>query len=77
MARAAAQARRVGARRALDEHVERAPDEALRALARAPLDDLDEPLHALDLDLVRHVASGSVAASVPRRGEKTNVKAPS
>ena len=76
MARAAAQPRRVGARRALDEHVERAPDEALRALPRAPLDDLDEPLHPLDLDLVRDLV-GNVAASVPRRGEKMNVKAPS
>ena len=46
--------RRVGARRPLDEHLERAPDEALRALAGAPLDDLDEALHALDLLLVRH-----------------------
>ena len=47
--RAAAQARRVVARGALDEHVERAADEALGALAGAALDDLDEPLHALDL----------------------------
>src|SRR5204862_116546 len=35
VADATAQARRVGARGALDEHVERAPDEALGALARA------------------------------------------
>ena len=75
--RAAAQARRVGARRALDEHVERPPDEALRALAGAALDDLDEPLHALDLHLVRDEPSVQLAASVPRRGEKMNVKAPS
>ena len=77
VARAAAQPRRVGARGALDEHVERAPDEALGALAGAPLDDLDEPLHALDLDLVRHLVGEASAASVPRRGEKMNVKAPS
>ena len=61
-----------------DEHVERAPDEALRALARAALDDLDEPLHALDLHLVRDEPVGRCsAASVPRRGEKMNVNAPS
>ena len=30
----------------------------LRALGRPPLDDLDEPLHALDLDLVRDQAVG-------------------
>ena len=65
------------ARRALDEHLERAADEALRALARAALDDLDEALHALDLHLVRHEPSASSAASVPRRGEKMNVNAPS
>ena len=33
-----------------------APDEPLRALAGAALDDLDEPLHPLDLDLVRRRA---------------------
>ena len=43
----------VVARGALDEHVERAADEALRALAGAALDDLDEALHPLDLHLVR------------------------
>src|SRR3954452_12341020 len=42
---AAAQARRVMARGALDEHVEGAADEALGALAGAPLDDGDEALH--------------------------------
>src|SRR5690242_19490868 len=47
VAGAAAEAARVGPRGALHEHVERAADEALRALAGAPLDDLDEPLHAL------------------------------
>src|SRR5215218_10647353 len=52
VARAAAQPARVGSRRALDEHLEGAADEPLRALARAALDDLDEPLHALDLLLV-------------------------
>ena len=56
-------------REALDEHVERAADEPLGALAGAALDDLDEALHALDLDLVRDESSVKVAASVPRRGE--------
>ena len=58
VARAPAQARGVGARGALDEHLERAADEALRALAGAPLDDLDEPLHALDAHLVRQELVG-------------------
>src|SRR4051794_33425303 len=52
VARAAPQARGVGPRAALDEHLELAADEALRALVGAALDDLDEALHALDLDLV-------------------------
>ena len=46
--------RRVGAARALDEHLLRgARRTALRALQRAALDDLDQPLHALALDRVR------------------------
>ena len=57
------------ARRALDEHVERAADEPLRALAGAPLDHLDEALHAFDRDLVRDELVAEAAASVPRRGE--------
>ena len=70
--------RPVGARRALDEHVERPPDEPLRALARAPLDDLDEALHPLaPSPRAGRTSSVIVAASVPRRGEKMNVKAPS
>ena len=58
VAGAAADAAGVGARRALDEHVERAADEPLRALARAALDDLDEALHPLDGDLVRDEVVG-------------------
>ena len=54
-----------------------APDEALRALARAALDQLDQPLHALDLDRRAGPGRRRSAASVPRRGEKMNVKAPS
>ena len=54
---------------ALDEHVERAADEALRALAGAALDDLDEALHALDRDLVRHEVVGQLGrlGAAPRR----------
>src|SRR5919204_3124032 len=58
VARPPAQPRRIRARRPLDEDVERAPDEALRALVRTTLDDLDEALHALHLDLVGHDALG-------------------
>ena len=53
--RAAAQHRRVGARRALDEHLLDPADARLVALAGEPLRQLDEPLHALDLQLVRHL----------------------
>ena len=56
--RAAAHAAGVVARGALDEHVERAADEALRALAGAALDDLDEALHPLRGDLVREELVG-------------------
>ena len=52
VARAAAQAARVGPRRSLDEHLERAADEALGAFARAALDHLDEALEPLHLELV-------------------------
>ena len=50
--------RRLGsvARGALDEHLERAPDEALGPLARPPLHERHEPLHPLHLDLVRDLA---------------------
>ena len=70
--RAAAQPGRVGARRALDEHLERAADEALGALARAALDDLDEPLHALDLHLVRDELVGELGrlGPAPRREDE-------
>ena len=47
---------RVGAARPLDEHLDRAPDEPLRALAGAALDDLDEPLEPRDLLGVGHEA---------------------
>ena len=54
---------------ALDQHVERAADEALSALASAALDDLDQALHALDLDLVRDEAVGELRrlGVAPRR----------
>src|SRR3954471_14360424 len=54
--RAATDARGVRARGGLDEDVERAADEPLRSLVRAALHDLDEALHALDLDVVRYDA---------------------
>src|SRR6478735_4069194 len=54
----AAQPRRVVARGALDQHVERPPHEPLCALARAALDHLDQALHALDGDLVRQELVG-------------------
>ena len=38
---------RVGARGAFHEHLQRAPDEPLGALARVALDDLDQALHPL------------------------------
>ena len=76
VARAARAALGVGAGGPFDEHLERAPDEALGALAGASLDDLDQPLHPRDLHRVGHRRRRSIsAASVPRRGEKTNVKA--
>src|SRR3954452_22844442 len=51
VAGASAQPARVIARRALDQDVERAPDEALRALVGAALNALDQSAHALALDL--------------------------
>src|SRR5437763_1390357 len=67
--RAPAKPRWVIARLALDEHIERAPDESLRALARPPLHDLDEPLHALDLNFVRDeaIAEAGGLGVAPRR----------
>src|SRR6266487_1641244 len=53
--RAAAKQRRVRARRAFDEHLLDASDAGLIALAGDPLRQLDQPLHPLDLDLVRHL----------------------
>ena len=58
----------VGARGALDEHLLDAADASCVALAGDPLGQLDEPLHALDLHLVRNLV-GHRAASVPWRGE--------
>ncbi len=61
---------RVGIRtgRSLDKHLERAPDEPLGALRRAPLDHLDQALQPLDLDLMRDllVHLGGLGAA-PRR----------
>ena len=62
---------------ALDEHLHRAPEESLGPLRGAPLHDLDKPFHALHLHRVGNEPLGDRAASVPRRGEKMNVKAPS
>src|SRR4051794_18242076 len=70
VARATADARGVGARRALDEHVERAPDEALGALVGAALDHLDQALHPLDLDLVRDEALGQQRRLGPAPGRE-------
>jgi hypothetical protein len=69
VARSAAHALGVGARGALDEHLERAPDEPLRALARLALDQLDELLHALHLQRVGHHALGDARrlGAAPRR----------
>src|SRR5205807_5368166 len=47
VARAPAELLGVGARGPLDEHLERAPDKTLSALARAALYQLDQALHAL------------------------------
>src|SRR5215212_4232613 len=69
VARAAAQAARVGARGALDEDLDRPADEALRTLAGAPLDHLDEPLHPLDLLRVRDGVVESGRRGAAARGE--------
>src|ERR1019366_7495513 len=53
VARATAQSIRVRAARTLDQHLDRASHEALRALARATLDQLDQALHARHLFGVR------------------------
>ena len=76
VARAAAEPGRVGAARALDQHLLLGADEAAAALQRAALDELHEPLHPLALQRVGSW-SGSEAASVPRRGENMNVNAES
>ena len=57
---AAAQTLGIGARGPFDEHLDGAADEALRALARVALDDLEQALHALHLDRVRHEALGQL-----------------
>src|SRR3954469_17182894 len=70
--RAAADAAGVVAVGALHEHVERAADEPLRTLPRPPLDDPDEPLHALDAHLVREEVlrePGRLGASAGRVDE--------
>src|SRR5688572_9493170 len=54
VARATAQLGGIGPRAALDEHVERPPHEAPRALVCAALDDLHQPLHPLAADLMRN-----------------------
>ena len=75
MTGAAAQALLVGARRAFDEHLDGAADEALRALAGPALDYLEQPLHALHLDRVRHEALGHARPPSASAGENRNVKA--
>ncbi len=64
--------RRVGSAHPFDEHFHRATDEALRALMRTPLDDLDEALEALDLDLVRNepLAQARGLRAAPRREDE-------
>ncbi len=56
--RAPAQALGIGARGALDEHLERAPDEALRTRQRVALHDLKQPFHPLHLDRMGHGVGG-------------------
>ena len=64
-----------GAILSFDEHLHRAPDEALPALGMdAPPHQRDEDSMRRALQLVRHLLPQS-AASVPRRGEKMNAKA--
>ncbi len=63
--------------RPLDQDLHRAPDEALRALAGAALDRLDQALHALPLDRVRDLARRARRPRCRGAGEKTKVKAPS
>ena len=78
VARASAQALRVGPARALDEHLDGAPDEALRALARARAGRARRGARAArPSPRAARCPRCSVAASVPRRGEKMNVNAPS
>ena len=78
VARPAAQPLGIGARGAFDEHLQRAPHEPLGALVRVALDRLHEPSHPLHLHGVGHDSLASCSpASVPRRGENTNVNAPS
>src|ERR1039458_5007742 len=55
VARASAPAAGVGARRALNEHLKSAADEALRAFLRPALDHLHQTLEPCHLDLVREL----------------------
>src|SRR5207248_10751606 len=65
---APAKAARIRAARPLDEHLAGAADEALGPLARAALDELDEPLHALPLHIVGNLAGErSRLGAAPRR----------
>src|SRR6185436_14047514 len=50
-----AQPRLVGPAGPFDQHLHLTPDEALGALRRAALDQLDEPFHPLHLHRVRHL----------------------
>src|ERR1700710_477564 len=52
---APAQACLVGAAGPFDHHLDLAPDESLGPLGRPALDQLDQPLHPLDLDRVRNL----------------------
>src|SRR5205085_10453218 len=54
-ARAPAEERRVGAARALDEHLLDPPDPLAVSACGDALDDLDQALDALALDLFRHL----------------------
>ena len=74
--RAAAQAVGVGARRPLHQDLERAPHEALGALACPALHHVDQALHARHLHVVRDQALADQQPRAPRRGEKMNLTSP-
>ncbi len=66
---APAQLRLVGPARPFDQHLEVAPDEPLRPLPGPPLHDLQEPLHPLRLDRMRHLPVHRRRLGFPTRRE--------